>query len=149
MAEDDGYNTQDEEITWYDKSPDYRTIDHLVADISMNGFRKLLPYNNYKNTKEFSDEIYNIRKRYRSKHYESNNEVDYDMSFTIFNMLKKLDKLNKPELSVEDINKLSRSYYIQMQILERLHTIIHGGISEYYADHYYNKFYFWIDPIVI
>ena len=53
MAEDDGYNTQDEEITWYDKSPDYRTIDHLVADISMNGFRKFLPYNNYKNTKHF------------------------------------------------------------------------------------------------
>lgn len=32
MAEDDGYNTQDEEIIWYDddEAPEYRTIGNLI-----------------------------------------------------------------------------------------------------------------------
>ena len=149
MAEDDGYNTQDEEIIWYDEAPEYRTIGNLIFDLQINGFRALLPYNKYKDTEDFLEEISQIRKRYRSKHYGSNNEVDCSMSETIFDMLKILNDLSKPDLSDEDINKLSRSYYVEMQVLIRLHNILHGSISEYYESTYFSHIYYLVEPIVI
>lgn len=149
MTEDTGYSTQDEELIWYDEAPEYRTIYDLVSDLKTNGFRALLPYNKYKDSEEFLAEIGNIRRRYRKKNYGSNNEIDYSMSDIIFKMIKILNNLSKPDLSVEDIDKLSIEYYIKMKILERLHTILYGDISEYHETTYFSKLYFWIKPIII
>lgn len=71
------------------------------------------------------------------------------MSETIFDMLKILNDLSKPDLSDEDINKLSRSYYVEMQVLIRLHNILHGSISEYYESTYFSHIYYLVEPIII
>lgn len=144
-----GYSTQEEEIIMYDESPDYRTIHDLVYDLQTNGFRTLLPYNKYNNSEEFLEETYNILKNYRSKDYGSSNEVDYSISCTIFEMLKILDDLNKPDLSYEEINKLSKLYYIEMKILRKLNRILYGSISAYNETTYFSKLYFLVEPIVI
>ena len=83
------------------------------------------------------------------KNYGSSNEVDYSMSDIIFNMIKILDNLNRSDLSVGDIDKLSTEYYIKMQVLQRLHKIFYGSISVYYKINYFYKLYFWVEPIVI
>ena len=142
-----GYSIQ--KIIMYDESPDYRTIYDLVYDLQTNGFRNLLPYNKYKDSEEFLEETYNILKNYRSKHYGSNNEIDYSISCTIFDMLKILDDLNNPDLSYEEINKLSKLYYIKMKILRKLNRILYGSISEYNETTYFSKLYFLVEPIVI
>jgi len=149
MTEDTGYSTQDEEIIWYDEAPEYRTIDNLISDLKTNGFRKLLPYNMYKDSEEFLKEICIMCKNYRSKDYGSNNEIDYSMSETIFDMIKILNNLSKSDLSDKDIDKLSTDYYFNMHILQRLHTILHGSVSKYYDKNYFSKLYFWVEPIVI
>ena len=132
-------NTQDEELDWYDESPDYRTEGDLLYFIQENGFGALAPLAKFRNTEAFDAEVDNIHRWYRSKDYQSYGEVDYSQSCALLQMIETLEQLCKPDLSVEEIDRLSKQYYFGMYKHKRLSIILGSHEPEYKERNFYSK----------
>jgi hypothetical protein len=134
-------NTQDEPLGRYDDddNPDYRTEGDLCYFIHENGFGSLASLAKYRNTESFDAEVDKIYRWYRTRDFDCNEEVDYSQSCILLQMIGTLEQLCKPDLSVEEIDRLSKQYYFGMYKHKRLSIILGSHEPEYKERNFYSK----------
>ena len=100
---------------------------HLLKFIKDNGFGALKPLNEYKMCSLFNREIMKVDELYHPDDFSHHAEIEINVNDVIIKMIKILDELRNPALSIEEIDRLTREYYIGMYELKRLDLMRGNG----------------------